>query len=97
MNLAIDRPKLADFCRRHGIVKVAIFGSALRPDFTPASDVDVLVEFAPGRTPGFGFFELEDELSALLGRRVDLQTAGFLSPHFRADVVAEAEVLHVAA
>lgn len=97
MPLAIDRAQLADFCRRHGIVRLAVFGSALRSDFKADSDVDILVAFAPGRAPGFGFFALEDELSALLGRRVDLQTAGFLSPHFRAAVIAEAEVLHVAA
>ncbi len=97
MNLAVDRRQIAEFCRVHGISKLAFFGSVLRDDFGPDSDVDVLVEFAPGRTPGFGFFRLQDELSALLGRRVDLQTAGFLSPHFRDAVVREAEVVHVAA
>jgi predicted nucleotidyltransferase len=70
-----------------------MFGSALRSDFRPDSDVDVLVEFEPGRAPGFGFFDIQDELSALFGRRVDLNTPGFLSERIRCGVRAEAEVL----
>lgn len=97
MKLQVDRNQLAEFCRRHGIRKLALFGSVLRDDFGPDSDVDVLVEFEPGRTPGFAFFALQDELAEMLGRRVDLQTPGFLSPHFRAAVLRDAEVLHVAA
>jgi predicted nucleotidyltransferase len=97
MQLAVDRRRLAEFCRRNGICKLAFFGSVLRDDFGPDSDVDVLVEFEPGRTPGFGFFRLQDELAEIIGRRVDLHTPGFLSPHFRDAVVREAEVVHVAA
>jgi predicted nucleotidyltransferase len=91
---AIDRERLAGFCRRHGIRRLALFGSALRDDFRPESDLDVLVEFEPGRTPGLAFFAMQDELSALLGRTVDLNTPADLSPLFRDDVVRSAEVLH---
>ncbi len=84
---------LAEFCRRRHISKLALFGSVLRADFRPDSDVDVLVEFEPGQTPGLAFFDIEAELSELLGRRVDLNTPQFLSPRIRARVQAEAEVL----
>jgi predicted nucleotidyltransferase len=69
----------------------------LRDDFSPQSDVDVLVEFEPGHVPGLAFFRLEGELSDILGRRVDLNTAGFLSKYFREEVLGEAEVLYDAA
>jgi hypothetical protein len=91
--IAIDRQQIADFCRRHHIRRLALFGSVLRSDFRPDSDVDVLVEFEPGQTPGLAFFDIEAELSQLLGRRVDLNTPQFLSPRIRARVQAEAEVL----
>lgn len=76
MNLRIDIPdnKIAEFCRRHHIRRLALFGSVLRNDFTPDSDVDILVEFEPGRTPGLEFFTIQDELSEVIGRRVDLYT-----------------------
>lgn len=94
--IEIDRGHLADLCRRHHIRRLALFGSVLRPDFRSDSDVDVLVEFAPGCTPGFAFFAIQEELSALIGRRVELHTPGFLSPYFRDRVRAEAEVLYAA-
>ena len=84
---------LADFCRRHHIRRLAIFGSALRQDFRPDSDLDILVEFEPGHTPGLAFFEIQEELSRLFGRRVDLNTPQFLSPRFREAVRAQAKVL----
>jgi predicted nucleotidyltransferase len=95
--LAIDRKRLADFCRRNHIRRLALFGSVLREDFRPDSDVDVLVEFEPGHVPGLRFFALERELSEILGRKVDLNTPGFLSPYFRRRVMDEAEVQYVAA
>ncbi|MBK9715218.1 MAG: nucleotidyltransferase family protein [Kouleothrix sp.] len=91
-NIRIDQARIADFCRRHHIRKLAFFGSALRDDFRPDSDVDVLVEFEPGQVPGLAFFSIEAELSTLLGRRVDLNTPQFLSRYFRDEVLAEAEV-----
>ena len=90
--LRIDQRRIADFCELHAIRKLALFGSVLREDFGPHSDVDVLGEFEPGQTPGFAFFELQDELSAILGRQVDLHTAGSLSRFFRDDVLAHAAV-----
>jgi uncharacterized protein len=62
------------FCRRNNIQKLAVFGSALREDFRADSDVDVLIEFQPGNVPGLAFFALEDELSKIFGRTVDLNT-----------------------
>ncbi len=92
--VAIPREELADLCRRHGIRKLALFGSILRDDFGPESDIDVLVEFAPGVRTGLRFFAIQDELSALCGRKVDLNTAAFLGRDFRDQVSAEAEALY---
>ena len=94
--ITIPKERVSDFCRRHHIRKLALFGSVLRDDFRPDSDVDVLVEFEPGKTPGLAFFGMEIELSEILGRRVDLNTAGLLSKYFRDRVIAEAEVQYVA-
>ncbi len=95
----IDIPKrqIAEFCRRHHIRKLALFGSVLRDDFRPDSDGDVLVEFEPGKTPGLAFFAMQDELSELLGRNVDLNTPSWLSPYFRDEVLTEAEAVYVEA
>ena len=92
--LLIPRNELAAFCRANGICWLAIFGSALRADFGPDSDIDVLVEFEPDRTPGLlGVAGLEMELSTLFGgRKVDLRTPEDLSRHFRREVVDTAEV-----
>jgi predicted nucleotidyltransferase len=89
---------IAGFCRRHHIRRLSLFGSVLRDDFRPESDVDVLVEFEPSHVPGFfGFFEMEQELSETLGRKVDLNTLNSLSKYFRGRVLAEAVPLHDAA
>jgi hypothetical protein len=92
--LRIPKDRIADFCRRHHIRRLSLFGSVLTPGFRPDSDVDVLVEFQAGHVPGFfGLFDMEEELSALLGgRKVDLRTAEDLSRYFRDEVVAQAEV-----
>jgi len=92
----ISRGRLAEFCRRHHIVKLSLFGSVLRPDFRPDSDIDVLVEFEPGYTPGFAIIAMENELSKILGRRVDLRTPKDLSRYFREQVVREAQVQYAA-
>jgi len=99
MKARIEIPKetLADFCRRNHIRRLAFFGSVLRDDFTPESDVDVLVEFEPGHVPGLAFISMQDELSALIGRNVDLNTPACLSPYFRKEVLDEREVLYDAA
>ena len=95
--IEIPKEQLADYCRRNRIRKLAIFGSVLRDDFTPESDVDVLVEFEPGARVGLRFFGMERELSEILGHKVDLNTPGFLSKYFRNEVIAKAEVLYDAA
>jgi len=95
--VAIDRVQVAAFCHRHGIRRLAVFGSALRDDFGPHSDIDVLVEFEPGRTPGLAFFSMQDELSRLFNRVVDLHTPASLSRYFRDQVLSEAEDQYVAA
>ena len=90
-----DIPKnlIEEFCRRHHIRKLSIFGSYLRDDFRPESDIDFLVEFEPEHIPGLiGFAGMEIELSEILGRKVDLRTAQDLSRYFRDEVVAQAEV-----
>jgi predicted nucleotidyltransferase len=91
-HIPLDKEKIAKFCRKHHIRRLALFGSTLREDFSADSDLDVLVEFEPGHVPGLAFFAMEAELSELLGRDVDLNTPGFLSPDFRDQVLAEAEV-----
>lgn len=90
--LTINKNALADLCRRHHIRRLSLFGSVLRPDFSENSDVDMLVEFEPGHIPGFGFFSIQEELSELIGRKVDLNTPQFLSSYFRDEVLAKAEV-----
>jgi uncharacterized protein len=90
--LTIPQEKMAAFCQGHGIRKLFFFGSILRDDFRPESDVDVLVEFVPGTRTGLAFFVMQEELSEMLGRRVDLNTIGFISKYFRQQVLAEAEV-----
>ena len=94
--ITIDEARLAGLCRRHRIRRLALFGSVLGPAFGPESDVDVLVEFEPGHVPGFAFSGVQDELSELIGRNVDLHTRGFLSRYFRDEVEAQAEVLYAA-
>jgi uncharacterized protein len=96
MKVRLPRDKIADFCRRHHIRKLAVFGSVLHGDSRPDSDLDVLVEFEAGHVPGLAFFGMEQELSEMLGRKVDLNTPQFLSPYFRDEVLAEAEVQYAA-
>jgi predicted nucleotidyltransferase len=95
VRITVPLERLADFCERHHIRRLALFGSVLRDDFTPESDVDVLVEFEAGSTPGFALVRMQDELSEILGRRVDLNTVNSLSKYFRDEVLAEAEELYV--
>ena len=92
-SLRVPDKAIAEICRRRHIRRLAFFGSVLRGQLRPDSDLDVLVEFEDGHTPGFAFFDIEAELSGVLGRKVDLNTRQFLSPRFRAEVEAEAEVV----
>ena len=90
-----NRTEIAALCRRHHVRKLSLFGSVLRRDFGPRSDIDVLVEFDPQHIPGFfRLSEMADELSRIFdGRRVDLRTPQDLSRYFRAEVLAHSEVL----
>ncbi|MFH1738309.1 MAG: nucleotidyltransferase family protein [bacterium] len=91
--LHIPRERITDFCQRNRIRKMSLFGSVLRDDFGPESDVDVLVEFESGARVGlFKLAGMEIELGEMLGRKVDLRTPKCLSPYFRDTVLSEAEV-----
>jgi uncharacterized protein len=97
-HVTVDEAVLRAFCREHGIRSLRLFGSAARNELRDDSDIDLLAEFEPGRTPGLlGVAKLELALQDLLGREVDLRTVGDLSPYFRDDVVATARVLYDAA
>jgi predicted nucleotidyltransferase len=95
--IEIPKERIATFCQANGIRRLALFGSVIHDDFRPESDIDVLVEFQPGARVGLAFIRMQDELSALLGRSVDLHAPGSLSKYFRAAVLSEAETLYVAA
>jgi len=97
LRIKVPHKRIEAFCRHNHIRRLGFFGSVLREDFGPDSDVDVLVEFEPGHVPGFAFFRMQDELSAIVGRPVDLNTPECLSPYFREEVINEAEVLYDAA
>ena len=100
MNPRIEIPtgRVAEFCQRNRIRRLALFGSVLRDDFTPESDVDVLVEFEPGARVGFAFITVEDELSRILGRRVDMNTFEGVEESrnwlLRAEILDSAEVVY---
>jgi predicted nucleotidyltransferase len=96
--IRVPKEKLATFCQRHHIRKLAFFGSVLRDDFTPESDIDVLVEFEPGARVGlFDLYDMEQELSRLLGgKKVDMNTPRSLSKYFREEVLTQAEVYYAA-
>ena len=97
-HVSIDRDAVSVFCRRRHIKRLALFGSVLRDDFGPDSDIDVLVEFQVGHVPGLNFVGIEREFSALLhGRRVDMVTPKFLNFRIRDQVLSSAEPLYVAA
>lgn len=89
--------EIAAFCRTRGIRRLALFGSVLRDDFRPESDIDVLIEFQPGVRVGLAFIRYQDELSEILGHTVDLNTPGSISRYFRDEVLDEAAELYVAA
>ncbi len=93
--IAVPEQRIAEFCQRYHIHKLALSGSMLRDDFNASSDVDVLIEFEPGKTVDFfTFSDMQDELSEMLGCTVDLNTPKFLSRYFRDQMVANARVLY---
>jgi hypothetical protein len=93
--IALPTEKIAEFCQRHPIHRLALFGSALRGDLRPDSDIDLLVEFRDDSEIGlFAMGTMQVELSELLGRDVDLKTADFLSPRFRQRVIEQAVTIY---
>ncbi len=94
--LAIDHPKLEEVCRAYHVKSLAMFGSRMSGTDSPESDLDLLVEFEPGKTPGLRFFQLQRELSDLFHLPVDLNTPGFLSKFFRDEAVRSAKMIYAA-
>jgi hypothetical protein len=95
--IAVPAERIAEFCRRNSIRRLALFGSFIREDFGPGSDIDVLVEYEADAGVGlWGMAEMELQLTRMIGHKVDLRTAEDLSRYFRDDVVATAEVLYAA-
>lgn len=92
--IELDLDVITRFCQERAIRRLALFGSVVRADFTPASDVDVLVEYLPGHHPGLMLFRHQDEFAEHLGRTVDLHTPASLSRHFRDEIMAEARLLY---
>jgi len=96
-HIQVDHERIAEFCRKHHIAKLAFFGSVLREDFRPDSDVDILIWFEPGKEVGLiRLAGMERELSDIIGRKVDLRTPEDLSRYFRNKVVEQAEVQYAA-
>jgi len=93
-HVKLPKKEIEAFCRKHHIKRLSLFGSVLREDFSPESDVDILVDFEPGHTPSFfRLFAMQDELSRILeGRKVDIRTPKDLSRYFRDEVVRNAVV-----
>ena len=92
--IEMDGKAITQLCQQHHIRKLSLFGSILRDDFRADSDVDILVEFEPGCTPGFEFIDVQDQLSEIVGRSVDLNTPKSLSRYFRDQVMADAKVIY---
>lgn len=92
--ISLNLDKVADFCQRYHVQKLALFGSVVREDFTSQSDVDVLVEFELGKTPGLAIITMQDELSQIINWPVDLRTPNDLSRYFRDEVMKEAFVIY---
>ncbi len=93
IHIEFPKEEIEEFCKKHYIRKLSLFGSALRDDFTPESDLDILVEFDPSHIPGLiRLAGMEIELTGLLGRKVGMRTAQDLSPYFREDVLSSAKV-----
>ncbi len=96
--ISLPKDKISEFCQQNQVRRLSLFGSVLREDFGPDSDVDILVEFEPGTRVGLiRLSSLEIELGTIIGRKVDLNTPGFLSKYYRDQILAEADVQYDAA
>ena len=92
--IEINEAELRSLCQQYHIQKLALFGSVLRDDFRPDSDIDVLVEFELGHVPGFEFIDIQDRLAEIIGRPIDLNTPNALSRYFRDKVLTESKVIY---
>ena len=93
IRINIPKEQLAQFCEAYHVRRISLYGSALRDDFGPDSDIDILIDFEPGFKTGLlKMARMENELSGMLGRKVDLRTPGDLSRYFRQEVLESAEV-----
>ena len=96
--VAALKPEIAAFCERNAIERMATFGSVTRDDFTAESDIDILVQFAPGKTVGHEFIDIQDELARLLGHKVDMYTFAAIArsrnPLLRSEILGSAETLY---
>jgi predicted nucleotidyltransferase len=91
--ISMPKERIAEFCKRNRVRRLSLFSSVLREDFGPDSDVDILVEFEPGTRMGLIYLSgLEIELGKIVGRKVDLNTPGFLSKYYRDQILTEADV-----
>lgn len=95
--ISLSDEQIAEFCRAHHVKRMALFGSILRDDWGPGSDVDVLVEFEEGKAPGFGFVAIGRRLGELIGRPVDLSTFQGLDPRLKQDIYGTLRVVYDAA
>jgi uncharacterized protein len=95
LSIEIPKDKIAEFCQKYNVRKLSLFGSVLRDEFSPESDVDFLVEFEEGKTQGFGIVRMERELSAMISRTADLRTPNELSRYFRQNVLSGALTIYV--
>jgi len=93
--ITIPQKQIDDFCQRHHITKMAMFGSVLRDDFGPESDIDILVAFHPDYIPGLAFFRMQEELTTIFRRDVDLLTFTGISKYFRKKILREAQNVYV--
>ena len=94
--LQVDVERLREVCERYGVLHLEVFGSVARGEATPDSDIDLLYDLSPDAHLGFGIVDLEDELSAVFGRQVDLVSRKYLHPLLRDNVIAEAQELYAA-
>ena len=94
--LTLPMGRITEICRRYGVKELSVFGSAARGEMRPDSDLDLLAEFLPDRKIGWEFFELEEELTRVLARRVDLGSKRSLKPWVRADALRDARVIYAA-
>ena len=94
--IEVPTEQLTAICQRYHILELSLFGSAARGDMRPDSDIDLLVEFEPDAVIGWAFFELEQELARLFGRKVDLGTKASLKPRVRASVLRDLRTIYAA-